>query len=798
MWRSLKTKITGVLQSGTALEWGFLVGLALPMFTYHIVLRSIRVAQRGAMPEVLRWVDVYKSDLMFHAAFVLAGLALLVALRGRKLRWLAFVSLQLMAIVISSVELVAFRFFVATGSTVDFQLIWFTLSQLSETFEVVASEVPNYIWWMMGISGTLALFLPLLVTVGWSKYVTPRLQPVHGPVRRRGLIGLALAAIVALGLALAPPLSERSYAFARNAFLNVAMSAAWSVSEVVGGDASAVTSTTQARLEPRSDESGSRNVVVILLESTRASAVSVYNPELKTTPHLEELAKTSLVAERAYAVVPHTSKALVSTLCGIEPRLHMPITEAMADGIPANCLAKLLAEQGYRTGFFQSATRRFENRQGLLDNMGYGDFVPLEEMNKKGFAKVNYFGNEDDIMLAPSGKWIDEVKDKPFFLTYLTLTPHHNYLAPRRYGRHEFASDDDEVNRYLNTVHYVDAFVNNVIEMFKEKGIYEDTVFVIVGDHGEGFGEHGRRQHDNVIWEEGLHVPLIIHDPQRFQDGKRLPYLVNQLDILPTVSDMLGFDIRDATYPGRSMLRLDTHRTMRAHCWYERRCMASIYKNEKFIYHFEQRPDEFFDLGADPLEEKDLAESTEGLQQRRSDLITWRARVNALYRQHAKGRIDKFVSTEPPVVEHPIEDVQFGEFVKLVGVQYPQEAMRPGSNASVTLVFEVLEKFPPGWKLFVHGESPGTKMKNLDHTPVDGLYPLEDWSPGDFVSDNLRFRIPRKARNQYTLWVGFYHPDDGRAEVQSDMKSDGKNRVEAIVIDLENPKPKKPAAPKKK
>ena len=70
------------------------------------------------------------------------------------------------------------------------------------------------------------------------------------------------------------------------------------------------------------------------------------------------------------------------------------------------------------------------------------------------------------------------------------------------------------------------------------------TVFVLLGDHGQGFGEHGRNGHDNAIYEEGLRIPLLIHDPQRYKQGTRLEGPVSQLDILPTVADLLGYNDR--------------------------------------------------------------------------------------------------------------------------------------------------------------------------------------------------------------------------------------------------------------
>jgi arylsulfatase A-like enzyme len=165
-------------------------------------------------------------------------------------------------------------------------------------------------------------------------------------------------------------------------------------------------------------------------------------------------------------------------------------------------------------------------------------------------------------------------------------------------------------------------------------GLYEDTIFVIFGDHGEGFGEHGRSMHGDTIYDEGLRIPLIVHDPRRFEGGERVEGLSSQIDILPTVLEMLGYRVRNGEYPGYSLLREPPEdRTLRFSCITKRTCMASIKGDEKYIYHYESQPDEFFDLSEDPLEQNDLAGSmsSEEMDERREDLLEWRTRVNAVY-----------------------------------------------------------------------------------------------------------------------------------------------------------------------
>ncbi|HET7480327.1 MAG TPA: sulfatase-like hydrolase/transferase [Rubrobacteraceae bacterium] len=387
----------------------------------------------------------------------------------------------------------------------------------------------------------------------------------------------------------------------------------------------------ETRLE-KTPETRKRNVVLIVLEATRARSVTPYNPDLATMPFLDELSKKSLLAKRAYTVVPHTTKALVASECGREPHLVRKITESQPDNLPFQCLPKLLGEQGYKSVWFQNGAGNFEGRTQLVENFGYDEFYSLEDMDPDGFERVA-FGREENMMLDPSRQWLEQNGKTSFLATYKTVAPHSHYINPDRYGVVDF-TEKEKLNRYLNCIRYVDFFLKNLFDQYKKLGLYDDTIFIIYGDHGEGFGEHGRYQHDNVIYEEGLQIPLIVHDPERWQSGERVDGLANQLDILPTIFDLLNYRVEGGDYPGYSLLDLPEDRTLMFNCWYDKRCLASTHGNEKYIYHYGNRPEQLFDLEKDPLEKTNLADSRKkDLEARRDALLKWRSSVNAMYEQ---------------------------------------------------------------------------------------------------------------------------------------------------------------------
>jgi len=610
-------------------DWVYLLSLLVPVFIYNVALKVWRVAAQFHAPGLLGFVDQVRSDILFNLGYAVLWIGIFAVVRSGVPRTIALGLFHVMSIVIVVLTTCAHVFFLKTGSTLGLSFIVDSLSSLGEIWGAITSETKLMHWIVIPIAilyGSLGpAIVTRLVTHGWH---------LPGGEARRPLTVLpaaGLATLALFSLSLLPSATGAGNAFSRDAIANMIVSelAAPEV-EVQLASGSLPTDTGLART-PVTNE---RNVVIIFLESTRAKSTTPYNENLDTTPFLANLADESLVMERAYAVVPHTSKALLASLCGVPPPLDTAKTESEPDIIPARCLPDLLKEQGYKTAFFQSATEDFERRPQLVDNMGYEDFFATEDMNKEGFQETNYFGYEDNIMLDPSRKWLEENGDGPFLATYLTATGHHQYVVPDRYGQKTFA-EDDELNRYLNCMRYQDFFLMNLFAQYKDLGLYDNTTFIILGDHGEGFDEHGLKQHDNTIYDEGLHIPLIIHQPGRWESGPRIEPAVDELDLLPTVAELLDYKIEGGTYPGVSMLSPPEHRTLRASCYHVRTCLASMKDGEKYIYNYGNKPDEYFDLSQDPRERDNIIDqqSDERIEALRKDLLRWKARVDASYEQ---------------------------------------------------------------------------------------------------------------------------------------------------------------------
>ncbi len=614
-------------------DWVYLSGLLVPLVVYNLVLKGIRIRSQEDLPGGFAAFALIRSDLLFNLGYVLLWVGLFALTRQSRFRWPVVVLFHAVTILVLATTTSAHGYFQETGSTLSLNVITYSVGRLGEITDVIGSVTSLATWaWALVIVGYIVLGPWIIATLVCGK--RGRDGSIGPPFTSRLFaLGAFTASLGFVFLSLPVGAGVAGKSFSRDAVVNVFMSEVEHARiRDLAANATPIEPPVDTSLQ-RTPETEKKNVVLIHLESARARSMTPYNEDVDTTPYLDALSKHSLLAERAYTIVPHTSKAVTSINCGIDPHLVREITEAEPGGVPARCLPKLLQEQGYESVWFSSATEHFEDRRDLVENFGYDDFRPVETMETRGFQKSNYFGYEDDIMLQPSRHWIEQHKDKPFLATYLGVTGHHDYRPIDRYGLKDY-SNLPGLDHYQNEMRYLDFFVKNVIDQYKELGLYDDTIFVIYGDHGEGFGEHDLFQHDNTIYQEGLKVPFIIHETGRFESGKRAQTLTNQLDILPTLFDLLDYKVKGGQYSGRSLLAPpEEDRALFFSCFDEYRCLASIKGTEKYIYFFGNQPEEVYDLASDPLEKNSIAneQSRKELKHKRLQVLAWYSKVNATY-----------------------------------------------------------------------------------------------------------------------------------------------------------------------
>ena len=252
-----------------------------------------------------------------------------------------------------------------------------------------------------------------------------------------------------------------------------------------------------------------RNVMLVSLESTAARYLGLYGAAADIAPNLSALARSAIVFENAYAVYPESIKGLFSILCSIAPGFDTT-AESYSD-VPCRSPAAILGQRGYRTALFHSGRFDYLGMNAVIRGRGYD---VLEDAGDIGGRHESSFGIDEPSTVARVLQWIDEERTgRPFFVTYLPIAGHHPYESS---ARGPFP-DDEEFGRYRNAVHDGDAALGALRRGLETRGLDRNTVWIILGDHGEAFGQHpGNYGHTLQLLRRDVRVPLPDCRARRF------------------------------------------------------------------------------------------------------------------------------------------------------------------------------------------------------------------------------------------------------------------------------------------
>ena len=341
-----------------------------------------------------------------------------------------------------------------------------------------------------------------------------------------------------------------------------------------------------------------RNVILVSLESTAARYLGLYGAAADIAPNLSALARSAIVFENAYAVYPESIKGLFSILCSIAPGFDTT-AESYSD-VPCRSPAAILGQRGYRTALFHSGRFDYLGMNAVIRGRGYD---VLEDAGDIGGRHESSFGIDEPSTVARVLQWIDEERTgRPFFVTYLPIAGHHPYESS---ARGPFP-DDEEFGRYRNAVHDGDAALGALRRGLETRGLDRNTVWIILGDHGEAFGQHpGNYGHTFQLYDENVRVPYVIAAPGVLADAVRARQVVSLLDTAPTILDVLGLPIPHE-YQGVSML----DRQPRMALFFTDYSLPLVGLRDgprKLIHDLRSGRSRWFDIDRDPAETVDLS-----------------------------------------------------------------------------------------------------------------------------------------------------------------------------------------------
>lgn len=407
------------------------------------------------------------------------------------------------------------------------------------------------------------------------------------------------------------------------------------------------------------------NVFLLITDATRADHLSLYGYERDTTPFLREMAGRSVVFNNMVSQGSHTIVTSPCILASCYPSEHgiTGYSDVLSEHF--TLLSEYLKENGY-------ATYGYATNPHLGPRVGYS----------QGFDQ---YGHDPSWAHTPAGnvnsrfmKWLDVHDERPFFCFHFYIDPHNPYLSPPDFQRlfdsewtsepvsdwkHELGEPEPRtlfnlLAQYDGSIAYWDSEFRKMADLLKDRGEFDNSVFVYTSDHGEEFWEHGQWGHQRTLFEESIHVPLLISFPvpirfPRLQPTSRFVYEVaSSVDIVPTVLEFLRIE-PDENARGSSLLKLamqgkegGPERTvyceeiLNRYGPYDLRAVRS--QTTKYIMTFNYEgardlDDMFFDLEKDSLERSNILTSEPEEALRHREILATLVKEIA---GHAPARVD--------------------------------------------------------------------------------------------------------------------------------------------------------------
>lgn len=351
-----------------------------------------------------------------------------------------------------------------------------------------------------------------------------------------------------------------------------------------------------------------KNVLIIVLESAGASYFDAYGGSFNITPNLNKYANSALLFNNFYAHAPATNRTLVSLLGSMHPYLsYKSLTQESPTHIHPT-LSSELKNKGYRTSFFTSADLSFQNSSEFLKARAFDLVEDYNDINCEDHFAVNDSnykeGNAiDDMCLANHlDNWILAGMNKNFFSVIWTVQAHYPYYFNGI--EKNFNVSNINFNRYLNVIEYNDKMIGQILSNLEIAQLDSSTLVVVLGDHGEAFGQHKQFGHASYLYEENLKVPLYFINPTKFK-GKRKTDIASMKDIAPTILELLNIKAPQE-WQGRDLINTQANESFHFAPWSD---FLFAYRKDsmKFIFNETHKTVEVYNVKNDPQELLDLS-----------------------------------------------------------------------------------------------------------------------------------------------------------------------------------------------
>lgn len=347
------------------------------------------------------------------------------------------------------------------------------------------------------------------------------------------------------------------------------------------------------------------HVVFLFLESFRARDIGTLGGQYAASPNFDRLAEQGVLFTNFYGNGVQTTRGVIASLFGVLPSFHRSSVQGENPDAPLVGLADLFNERGYTCAYISGNSLRFENKDEFFPAHGFGEVHGQRDVRQAyPHAEGSSWGVHDEYLVDYFVDWL-RAKDAagvPTFSTVFTITHHHPWHIPADYPAPRFPAANSEYRRFLQTFHYTDHCLGMLLEKLRQSGLDRKTIFFILADTATPQGEH----HDNFmlvnyLYEENVRIPLLILAPGRIDEPRRIAEVGSQVDLLPTVMDLLQMQgVNHAV--GTSLVRKVPQRTAYFNNPFALQYVGIRRGNWKYVYSVRGESAELFELSRDPLE----------------------------------------------------------------------------------------------------------------------------------------------------------------------------------------------------
>ena len=420
------------------------------------------------------------------------------------------------------------------------------------------------------------------------------------------------------------------------------------------------------------------NVILVSLDTLRADHLSIYGYERRTSPYLESVMSSAVLFKAAYSQASWTLPSHISMLSGVYPQLfinnhpNFDYKVPYSENIPR--IASILSNEGYYCigvveGGYVSSFFGFAKGYDLYNELNWAN------NNKKTLTeRGERMMKREEVSVA--SEWLQNYGgDSPFFMFIHTFAVHAPYIPPPKYdglfdtipGADKSASinhyydvfidgalrkrklSDKEIDvlnlLYDRQIRWADDLIAGLFESLENAGILEETLVIITSDHGEEFMEHGSLEHAKTVYNELIHVPLIIRFPEKKWSSRAIEGEVAVMDIVPTILDYLNIGMQ-SDIQGKSLLPLiageeagESKNAVIASSWYlEGTKIAAVKNGLKYILSIgasDKIIEELYDIEDDPRESNNIVLKARGNREKEFDLL--RAEIIKFISENSQG-----------------------------------------------------------------------------------------------------------------------------------------------------------------